>query len=83
MGEQAKDVIMALLKQRGSDKSICPSEAARELAGSGGNWRAQMENVHLAVDALLAEGRIALSWKGQELGERRGAYRIAHRSPEP
>ena len=77
----AQTAIRELLEQRGNGKTICPSEAARVLAGSGGDWRDLMPRVHEAVDALLGEGEIALSWKGEMLGERQGPYRIARRSP--
>ncbi|QIQ85310.1 DUF3253 domain-containing protein [Erythrobacter sp.] len=74
-----KDAILGLLEARGEGRTICPSEAARALAGSEDDWRGQMEAVHREVDALHAAGEIALSWKGQPLGQRRGAYRIARR----
>lgn len=35
-----------------------------------------MPVVHLAVDQLLAEGRVTLSWKGKPLHGRAGPYRI-------
>lgn len=77
----AQTAIRELLEQRGNGKTICPSEAARVMAGSDEDWRDLMPRVHEAVDALLGEGEIALSWKGEMLGERRGPYRIARRSP--
>jgi hypothetical protein len=36
-----------------------------------------MPIVHAAVDQLVAEGQIQLSWKGQMLTTRGGPYRIA------
>jgi hypothetical protein len=75
----AEETILALLAQRGPGKTICPSEAARMLAGPGGDWRTQMDAVHASADALNAAGEIRLSWKGQTLDQRRGAYRIARR----
>lgn len=78
---KAHSAIAALLDERGDDKSICPSEAARVLAGPDGDWRKCMGAVHDAVDAMLHDGRIALSWKGQKMDRRRGAYRIARRRP--
>jgi hypothetical protein len=80
MDESAREAILDLLKARGDGKTICPSEAARKLAGPGGNWRAQMDAVHAAVDALIAQEAIALSWKGAPKSERRGPYRIARRT---
>ncbi len=75
----AKAAILQLLDQRSSGKTICPSEAARLLAGPQSNWREHMDEVHVAVDALLAQQSIALSWKGVPKSQRRGPYRIARR----
>lgn len=71
--------ILALLEQRAGDATICPSEAARRLAGPEGDWRGEMDRIHAAVDALLAAGAIALTWKGAPMQKRRGPYRIARR----
>ncbi|MEL6485708.1 MAG: DUF3253 domain-containing protein [Pseudomonadota bacterium] len=77
--DDAERAILDLLAARGADKTICPSEAARALARVPDQWRSEMERVHKAVDALNAAGEIQLSWKGVELDQRRGAYRIARR----
>ncbi len=71
--------ILGLLAEREPGATICPSEAARRLAGPEGDWRAQMGAVHAAVDMLAAAGRVALSWKGAPMPKRRGPYRIARR----
>ncbi len=83
MTTEAEAQIAVLLEARGAGKTICPSEAAKALAGPQGEWRAHMDEVHSAVDAMLADGRVSLSWKQKQLGERSGPYRIAQRSPEP
>ena len=75
----AEAAILALLEERAPGRTICPTEAAKALAGAGGDWRARMREVHESVDSLLEEGAITLSWKGKPLGQRRGAYRIARR----
>ncbi len=77
--ERAERAITDLLDQRGPSKTICPSEAARALAGPDGDWRAQMDVIHHTVDAMVADERIALSWQGEPMDRRRGAYRIARR----
>ena len=77
MADEAGEAILAQLARRGPGKTICPSEAARVLAGPDGDWRARMTEVHHAVDGLIAASRIALSWKGEALGKRDGPYRIA------
>ncbi|MFM7378696.1 MAG: DUF3253 domain-containing protein [Erythrobacter sp.] len=78
-GVTAGAAILALLGQRAKGTTICPSEAARLIAGPQGDWRAEMEAVHAATDALLAQGAITLSWKGETKQKRRGPYRIARR----
>jgi hypothetical protein len=75
----AREAVLALLDERGPGKTICPSEAARRMAKPGTDWRAQMQDIHEAVDMLHRERRIELSWKGEQLDRRRGAYRIARR----
>lgn len=74
------DAILGLLAERAPGATICPSEAARRLAGPTGDWRAQMDMIHAATNQLAAAGVIALSWKGAPLTQkRRGPYRIARR----
>lgn len=73
------EAILGLLGQRAKRATICPSEAARLLAGPQGDWRAEMEAVHAATDELLEDGVITLSWKGETKQKRRGPYRIARR----
>ena len=75
----AETAIRALLAERAPGATICPSEAARRLAGPQGDWRAEMAAVHAAVDAMTAQGTIALSWRGEPKQKRRGPYRIARR----
>lgn len=67
--------MLALLDARAAGATVCPSEAARVLA-AGGDWRAEMARVHAAVDALAAEGAVRLSWRGEAMAARAGAYRI-------
>lgn len=68
--------IRAALAERGAGKTVCPSEIARRLAGENGDWRGRMSEVHAAVDALVAHGQVALSWKGHAMSGRQGPYRI-------
>lgn len=79
----AREAILGLLSARANEATICPSEAARALAkaqvGASDEWRGFMPEVHAAVDALLAEGHVQLSWKGQPLAIRTGPYRIRSR----
>ncbi|GLR48372.1 DUF3253 domain-containing protein [Sphingomonas astaxanthinifaciens] len=76
MTAEARQTTLALLTSRAPGGTICPSEVARAIA-SDGDWRAAMPMVHGAVNRLLAEGAIRLSWKGQRLTARAGPYRVA------
>ena len=78
-GMTPAEAILALPAERAKGATICPSEAARRLAGPQGDWRAEMETVHAAADALVESGAITLSWKGADMQKRRGPYRIARR----
>lgn len=72
----ATDAIAILLGKRSEDATICPSEVARYIAGSEGDWRAEMPAIHASVDRLVDQGRIRLSWKGEPMQKRNGPYRI-------
>jgi hypothetical protein len=78
MTGNAQDATLALLAKRAADATICPSEVARVLAAAAGeaDWRGAMPAVHAAVDALVAEGLVRLSWKGAAMPVREGPYRI-------
>jgi hypothetical protein len=72
----ARAAALALLATRAPGATICPSEVARVLAGEAGDWRRTMPAVHAAVDRLVADGLVRLSWKGAAMPVRRGPYRI-------
>ncbi len=81
--DDAGAITAALLARRAPDGSICPSEVARGLAAADaspfGDWREAMPTVHAAVDRLVSEGAVRLSWRGQPLPERAGPYRISRK----
>ena len=83
MIEDARQMTLVLLNTRAGQGSICPSEVARALirpagAGPGApNWRSVMPAVHAAVDQLVSEGAVRISWKGATLATRAGPYRIS------
>ncbi len=76
--QAVRAAVLDLLARRAEGATVCPSEVARVLAGGRGteDWRSEMAAVHAAVDALVAEGAVRLSWKGEALVERDGPYRI-------
>jgi len=74
--DAARHMAMALLAERAPGATICPSEVARAMGGKS-DWRDWMSTVHTAIDQLLDDGCIRLSWKGWILPGRIGPYRIA------
>lgn len=77
----ASAAVLALLADREPGATICPSEVARKIAAvhrhDGADWRTAMPIVHAAVDHLVDQEIIELSWKGRALSARAGPYRIA------
>lgn len=70
---------MSLVHERGNEKTICPSEAARKLAGSDPDvWGAIMPDVRKAAISLAREGRVVIYRKGKAVtpDELKGVYRI-------
>ncbi len=74
----ARSATLALLAARGPGATVCPSEVARSIAAATGtaDWRGEMPSVHAAIDSMVAEGLVRLSWKGETLTARDGPYRI-------
>ena len=67
---------MALIARRSPEATVCPSEVARALVAGSDAWRDAMPAVHGAVDQLVSDGVVRLSWKGEPLAVRAGPYRI-------
>lgn len=61
---------------RGSDKSTCPSEIARELFPD--NWRNHMEEVRRAAIELSEAGKVRITQQGKpvDTGHIKGPVRI-------
>lgn len=78
-----RDATLGLLAARATEATICPSEVARALVAAPGaenavaSWRDMMPAVHAAVDRLVIEGLVQLSWKGKPIPVRAGPYRIS------
>lgn len=73
------DAILSLVRERGSEKTICPSEAARSLAGSDPDqWGAMMPHVRKVAISLAREGRVVIYQKGKAIApdDLKGVYRI-------
>ena len=75
----AQDVVLRLCAERGADRSICPTEAARVLAGEQSeDWRRRLPEVRAAAAALSREGRLEILRKGKAIPpeEMRGVIRL-------
>jgi hypothetical protein len=59
--------ILTLLAERGRDKTICPSEAAKLVGGTESlhQWQSLMEPARAAARRLVGQGRIVITQKGQ------------------
>ncbi len=75
--EAIERTILALLQQRDAGKTICPSEAARALAGDEG-FRDLMAPVRATAQAMVARGDVAVTQRGRVVdpGRARGAIRL-------
>jgi hypothetical protein len=69
---EARAATLSLLARRAADATVCPSEVARAIAQ---DWRSAMPAVHAAVNGLVRDKLVRLSWKGQTLVMRSGPYR--------
>ena len=78
-----EEVILELLNQRGQGRTICPSEAARALAGSNERaaWEPLMEGVRAAAERLVADEQIAITQRGRivDPNDAKGPIRLRKR----
>ena len=67
---------MRLLSERAVGRTICPSEAARDVDAAG--WRELMPVAREAAGRLVAEGKIDVTQRGHvvDLGKARGPIRL-------
>ena len=74
--------ILALCAERGPDKTICPTEAAKAFAKAMGGdelaWREGLAGVRRVAVDLAREGRLVIFRKGKPIDPEnfRGIYRL-------
>lgn len=75
--DRIETAILTLVEQRGAQKSICPSEAAREAFGE--DWNDHMRHVRSAAVHLARQGRISILRKGKPVDPEsfKGVYRLS------
>ena len=78
--ERIEATILDLAAARGRGKTICPSEAARALAGDRPEaWSRLMTQVRSVAVRMMKDGRIVITRKGRPVDpdDFKGVYRIA------
>jgi hypothetical protein len=65
--DPAEQAILRLVTERGVEKSICPTEAARQLAPEGQAWRRFLHPVRLAAQRLARAEKIEILRKGRPI----------------
>ncbi|MGJ3232297.1 MAG: DUF3253 domain-containing protein [Oceanicaulis sp.] len=80
--DRIETAILALVEPRGPEKSICPSEAAREAFGE--DWNDHMRHVRSAAVHLARQGRISILRKGKPADPEnfKGVYRLSLPRPD-
>jgi Protein of unknown function (DUF3253) len=79
----AEDAILRLIEERGAAKSICPTDAARLLAGE--DWRRRLPEVRQSAIHLARAGRIAILRHNKPVDPNafKGVYRLSLPRDEP
>lgn len=78
--EAIEETMIGLARERGVEKSFCPSEVARALGGSHPDgWGPLMTPVRKVAVRLALEGRIVITRKGKPVdpAEFKGVYRLS------
>ena len=75
-------MIRSLLDERGPDKTICPSEVARVLAGAG-DFRPHMEHVREVAAEMAARGELEVTQRGVVVDVRRARGPVRLRAVSP
>lgn len=75
-----RQTILSMADERGAEKTVCPSEIARSLAGSDEKeWRKLMHPIRVEVVRLADEGEIVVKRKGRVVDHHdfKGIYRLS------
>lgn len=63
LGREVEETILELVDERGPEKTICPSEAARAVDEE--EWRDRMEEIRRAAGRLRARGELEVTRGGE------------------
>jgi hypothetical protein len=82
--QQIRDRLLQLVRDRGPEKTICPSEVARSL--SAADWRSLMPQVQAVGVSLAQAERIVVLQKGQVVDPQTAKgpirYRLNRQQPD-
>ncbi|GAB7066357.1 DUF3253 domain-containing protein [Mycobacterium hodleri] len=65
MNQRLRTTILELARERGPEKTICPSDAARAIGGD--DWRDLMDDARDVARDLARHGEVEISQKGTVL----------------
>jgi Protein of unknown function (DUF3253) len=77
--DEVERMILRMVRERGPDKTICPSDAARALAGDKPEeWGPLMQPLRRVAVRLAKEGRLVIYRKGKQADpdDFKGIYRL-------
>lgn len=73
--DELRAEILRIAEQRGSDKTLCPSDAARSIGAAA--WRDHMPAARRIAFELAGEGRVDVTQHGERVEpDARGPIRI-------
>lgn len=65
MADNLNEIIMSMAKKRGLEKTLCPSEIARQLSSNEDEWRTLMEPIRTAAAKLIDQGQLVCKQHGE------------------
>ncbi len=63
--QRLRETILRLSRERGPDKTICPSDAARAVGGD--DWRDLMDDARETARGLARNGDVEITQRGEVL----------------
>jgi hypothetical protein len=77
MSKKIEKQILLLLQERGKDKSICPSEVARQLFPE--DWRTHMDEIRAVAKNLCVQKKILITQNNKvvDLNKIKGPIRFS------
>jgi hypothetical protein len=78
--DQIDATLIGMARDRGHEKSFCPSEAARRIAGDHpDHWGPLMQPIRKSAVALAQAGRLLILRKGKPVDplDFKGVYRLS------